>query len=61
MLASLREVLRRGDPAIWFAGTGLGICVLMILSMIGLILWNGLGFFWPKPIVELTLADGTRA
>ena len=61
MLTSLRDVLRRGDPAIWFAGTGLGICVLMILGMIGLILWNGLGFFWPKPIVELTLADGSKA
>jgi phosphate transport system permease protein len=61
MLASLREGLRRGDPAIWFAGTGLGICVVMIAAMVGLILWNGLGFFWPKPIVELTLADGSKA
>ena len=56
---TLREILRRGDPAIWFTGTGLGICLLMITSMIGLILVNGLGFFWPKPLTRLTLADGT--
>ena len=27
--------------------------------MVGLILVNGLGFFWPRPLTELTLADGT--
>jgi len=54
-----RETLRRGDPAIWLAGTGLGIAILMILGMISLILWNGLGFFWPKPLTELTLKDNT--
>jgi phosphate transport system permease protein len=56
---TIREVLRRGDPAIWFTGTGLGISLLMIGGMIALILANGLGFFWPKPLTRLTLADGT--
>ena len=27
--------------------------------MIGLILVNGLGFFWPRPLVRVTLNDGT--
>jgi phosphate transport system permease protein len=56
---TLRETLRRGDPAIWFTGTGLAISLLMITGMIALILSNGLGFFWPKPLTHLTLADGT--
>jgi phosphate transport system permease protein len=55
----LRTLLRRGDPAIWLAGTGLGTCILMIAGMIALILVNGLGFFWPKPLTALTLSDGT--
>jgi phosphate transport system permease protein len=54
---NLREIFRRGDPAIWFTGTGLGISLLMITGMIGLILVNGLGFFWPKPLTRLTLTD----
>ncbi len=58
-MTSFRHVLRRGDPAIWFTGTGLGISLLMITAMVGLILVNGLGFFWPRPLTELTLADGT--
>ena len=31
----------------------------MITGMIGLILVNGLGFFWPRPLTQLTLTDGT--
>jgi len=58
-MASLREAFRRGDAAIWLAGTGLGTSVLMIAGMIWLILWNGLGFFWPKEIAELTVTDNT--
>jgi phosphate transport system permease protein len=58
-MSALRELLRRGDPAIWLAGTGLGISMLMIGGMVALILWNGLGFFWPKKIVQLTLKDNS--
>ena len=58
-MASWRQLLRRGDPAIWFAGTGLGISILMIGGMVALILFKGLGFFWPRPLTELTLSDGT--
>ena len=58
-MSGLRDILRRGDPAIWFAGTGLGISILMISGMIGLILWNGLGFFWPSDLEEFTLKDGS--
>jgi phosphate transport system permease protein len=56
---AVRDFLRRGDPAIWFTGTGLAISLLMITGMVGLILTNGLGFFWPSPLVRVTLADGT--
>jgi phosphate transport system permease protein len=56
---SIRSVMRHGDPAIWFTGTGLGISLLMIVAMIGLILINGLGFFWPGPLTRLELKDGT--
>ena len=54
-----RTILRRGDPAIWFTGTALGICLLMIGGMLALILVNGLGFFWPRPLVRVTLHDGS--
>jgi phosphate transport system permease protein len=58
-MSGLRDLLRRGDPAIWLAGTGLATCLLMIGGMVALILTNGLGFFWPGPLVELTLTNGS--
>ena len=59
VMSTLRAMLRRGDPAIWLAGTGLGISILMIAGMILLILVNGLGFFWPRPLALVTLKDQT--
>ncbi|MCX6544912.1 MAG: phosphate ABC transporter permease PstA [Acidobacteria bacterium] len=58
-MSALRDLIRRGDPAIWLAGTGLGVCLLMIGGMIALILTRGLGFFWPGQLVEVTLKNGT--
>jgi phosphate transport system permease protein len=54
----IRRILRRGDPAIWFSGSGLGICLVLIGGMITIILTNGLGFFWPGALVRLELKDG---
>jgi phosphate transport system permease protein len=52
-------LLRHGDAAVWLAGSGLAIALLMITGMILLILTNGLGFFWPKRLVQMMLNDGT--
>ena len=56
-MSALRDLLRRGEPAIWLAGTGLGISILMIAGMVLLILVSGLGFFWPRPLALVTLKD----
>jgi phosphate transport system permease protein len=52
--------IRRGDPMVWFTGSALGTCLLLIAGLIVIVLTNGLGFFWPKPLVELTLKDGSK-
>jgi phosphate transport system permease protein len=54
-----RDPSRRGESAIWLAGSGLGICLLLIAGMLTLILTRGLGFFWPVRIAEVKLNDGT--
>ena len=50
--------MRSGEPFIWITGAALALSVLLVVGLIGLILWNGLGFFWPSPVVRLHLADG---
>jgi len=49
---------RSGEPFIWLTGGALALALLLVAGLVGLILVNGLGFFWPKEVVRLTLADG---
>jgi phosphate transport system permease protein len=58
-MTDLRKSLRRGDPMIWLTGSALGISMLMIGGLILVILTNGLSFFWPKPLEQVKLKDGT--
>ena len=34
------------------------LSLLLVAGLIGLILYNGLGFFWPRDVLRATLADG---
>jgi phosphate transport system permease protein len=56
---SLRKSIRRGDHLIWLTGSALAACVLMIVGLVTVILVNGLGFFWPSPLLKVTLKDGS--
>jgi phosphate transport system permease protein len=54
----LGKTWRSGEPFIWLTGGALALALLLVAGLIGLILYNGLGFFWPQSVVRLTLADG---
>ena len=49
-----------GESLVWFTASALGLCLLMIGGLIAIILTNGLGFFWPRPLVLVTLKDGSK-
>ncbi len=49
-----------GESLVWFTASALGLCLLMIGGLIVVILTNGLGFFWPRPLVLFTLKDGSK-
>ena len=57
-LASARKLWRSGEPFIWLTGGALALALIMVAGLIGIILANALGFFWPVAIVRLTLRDG---
>ncbi|MBI2882587.1 MAG: phosphate ABC transporter permease PstA [Candidatus Methylomirabilis oxyfera] len=56
----MKRFWKSGDPFIWLTGGALAISLLMVAGLVLLVLLNGLGFFWPSPIVLLTLSDGTE-
>jgi len=49
-----------GESLVWFTASALGLCLLMIGGLIVVILTNGLGFFWPRPLTAFTLKDGSK-
>jgi len=55
-----KKVTASGDLFVWASGAGLAVSLLMITGLVLLIAINGLGFFWTKGIIELTLDDQTK-
>jgi phosphate transport system permease protein len=47
-----------GEPFVWLTGGALALALLMVGGLIGLIVYSGLGFFWPAAVVQVTLKDG---
>jgi phosphate transport system permease protein len=53
-----KNLLKSGDPYIWFTGGAVGISLIMLGGLLFLVMYNGLGFFWPAETALLTLNDG---
>ena len=52
------KLWRRGDPFIWLTGGALALCLAMITGLVGIIVYNGAGVFWPQGLTLLRLKDG---
>lgn len=59
--AGKREGLAHGEPMVWFSGMWLSIGLLMILTLLVVIVKNGLTIFWPARIVQIELVEGSPA
>jgi phosphate transport system permease protein len=44
----------------WLTGGTLALNLLLVAGLLALLVWNGAGAFWPRPIVVLTLVDGSK-
>jgi phosphate transport system permease protein len=49
-----------GTAATGLAAAALAVNLLLVFGLIALIAARGLGYFWPSPLVELALEDGSR-
>jgi len=46
-----------GETYVWVTGMGLTIGLVMIFFLLGLILRNGIGVFWPQRVAEITFRE----
>jgi len=56
----LRGTLRNGEPLVWVTAAALTATLLITLVLMGVVLVNGLGAFWPSRVALAELRDGTR-
>jgi phosphate transport system permease protein len=54
-------VWKRGDPAVLLSATGLAITLLLLVGMVVLVAWQGLGTFWPEPLEYIETSSGRKA
>jgi phosphate transport system permease protein len=59
-MSALRSWLAEGTAQRWLTGGAIVLTLGMIVGLIAVVATIAAGFFWPQPLVELTLADGTR-
>lgn len=59
--SSGRQAGSAGEPMVWTTAMGLTVGLLMVVSLLALILINGITAFWPKRVVYLELADASQA
>jgi phosphate transport system permease protein len=43
---------KSGDPWIWLTAASVTLSILAVVGLLFLIAVNGLGHFWPKPVLE---------
>lgn len=49
-----------GEPFIWGTGAILIIVLILMFGLVGIVVYNGFGVFWPKEIVQFELKDGKK-
>ena len=52
---------KTGEPYVLATGAALAIILVMSLALVGVVMSNGLGYFWPRELVKFELKDGSLA
>ena len=47
----------KGDTNVWITASMVGVTLLMVLAVVGVILVNGLGYFWPHSLQRIELRN----
>jgi phosphate transport system permease protein len=49
-----------GRALTWLCGGALAFNLLLVIAILALLAWNGLGYFWQRDLMELDLRDGRK-
>jgi phosphate transport system permease protein len=54
----MKDLWRGGGVFVWLSASGVAMSLLMVGGMLALIMFQGLGQFWPAPVEEVRLPNG---
>ena len=57
----MKTYFKTGEPFVLLTGAGLAVILVMTMTLITVVMTNGLGYFWPRELVRYELADGSAA
>ena len=57
----MNKFWKTGEPYVLATGSALAIILVMTLTLVGTVMTNGLGYFWPRALVKFELKDGSSA
>ncbi len=49
-----------GEPLVWLTGLGVAIGVFMVIGLLAVIIYNGVGVFWPRRVVHVAYQDAGK-
>ncbi len=55
----MNKGMRQGETYVWAASGAVCLTLLMVALLIGLVMVNGLGLFWPAAMARMELTDGS--
>ena len=57
----MNKFWKTGEPYVLATGAALAIILVMSLALVGVVMSNGLGYFWPRALVKFEMKDGSSA
>ncbi|MEI6305903.1 MAG: phosphate ABC transporter permease PstA, partial [Deltaproteobacteria bacterium] len=55
----MKQFWKTGEPCVLATGAALAVILIMTLTLVGVVMTNGLGYFWPKKQVRIELKDNS--
>ena len=60
-MQGMKNWFASGTPWVWLNASAVSACILLVVGLLSLIAWRGLGHFWPAALHELLVVDDTGA
>ncbi len=57
----MKKFWKTGEPYVLATGAALAIVLVMTITLIGTVVFNGFSYYWPKELVRFELKDGSYA